>query len=850
MATRGGIKAGHAYILIEALDKTEAAFKTVANRLNNLSQKFLITGRQTALYTAALTIPMVSAINTARDFSDEILYLQSKLRATDQDMIPLIGHIKELAKSSTFVALEITQAASALAEGGFSRKEIADSLRAVMDLSRGARMGLDESAKLVVDSIRTFELSSAEANKVVDAFIIASKNGTINVQELAQSFSYSALSANQMGMSLEETLAALSAMSLRMLKSTKAGTSLNQMIQSLSISHEKLAAIGVSGFTKEGGEKPILNILTELALATRKMSTLERSRTLVDIFNVRGVRASLALADDMGKAINEMSATMEEITNSAGFARSAADLMDRDLGGAIRRIIASINLLKIEIGLSLTAKFKAMSDHIAPLIHGLAIFVRNNKHLVVQISVAISVLAAYSVVMLTLAGTLKILALALATTLTVVNFILLPLTVLKVTFLALIGILPTLGAGLLALGAFLAPIAIVLVKIVAVAALFYGALHGIDWLLNRIDAQDGTLLAGYIDAWNRNMREFTRVSNNAATVAVSTWTSVSNVFRQAIANVTAYLRRIYMSVTEYFAEVFGHSSGIATETWSRLVDAIKQGDLEAAVRIAVIGIRGIWEVLLVDMRIGWLRLSFGLEEMIIRTTSFFKESWYEAIKAIYEALKNPISITPFKALQSIPGEDPIKGLIRRLEELEKFRKNPFGRTMEMVTSVGEGIANPDAALKRVREQTARDLSTNQKQFEADLVKLQKTLEYEMEKFRMELGKQRIIQADLGGKITDEQRTLKDVFKDLADSVGQAAQEIAAIAAPDTVMRGSPDSFDTLWKNQQLSILMDQRSLLQQMVDYLTRPSNNNLNPQFRPNTNSNQTILQILEVGR
>lgn len=407
MANRSAIKAGHAYILIEAMDKSGTVLNNIAKRLDGLSQRFLFVGRQAMLLGTAMSIPMGSAVNAAREFSDEVLFLQSVLGATDADIAPLVKRIKELGATTSYTAAEVAQAATSLAQGGFNQAKILDSLQAVLDMARGARMELGTTADILVDTLTLFSMPASKASEVADKFFIAAKNGTITVADLAQSFSYTGQSAAEMGYDLDQTLSILSSMSLRMLKATKAGTSLNQFITSLATRSEDIEKLlHITPFDAKGQAKNGLVILRDIAEVSKTLSQRERLSIFEKIFNVRGERAALAIANGLDLVFDSVT----EMKDSFGAARKAREKMDSGIGGSIRRMASGFNLLKIEVGLALEETFENLEKSLLPFLAGLGKFVQKNPELVREVAKTIVALFAYGTAIISIGIALRLAA--------------------------------------------------------------------------------------------------------------------------------------------------------------------------------------------------------------------------------------------------------------------------------------------------------------------------------------------------------------------------------------------------------------------------------------------------------
>ncbi len=648
MSSAASVKAGHAYILIDAIDRTDKVLQHVQNKLNVLSSRFAYAGIGAKMLGVFLSIPIASAIRSASEFSDEILFLQSILGHTPEMMEPLVNKIKQVTREGSFMAADVARAAVALAQGGFKDKQIADSLGAVLNLARGARMELGPASDLLVDTLTLFEMHSSRANEVADKFFIAAKNGTIDVADLAQSFSYTGLSARNMGLSLDETLSALSAMSLRMLKSTKAGTSLNQLFESFAVNADKLRAIGVDPF-KDGNPKDIVSVLTEIALATRRMTTEQREAALIDIFNVRGKRSAGALA--AADAIHAISSSITEMSHKEGIAAEAAKTMDSGIGGAIRRILKEIDLLKIEMEPGLTNALKAVEKEILPVIHGLGIYLGRNQELVTTLLKTVAGLFLYGAAMLAAAiatrvlGTLvgittvafKILRAVLVTLTVVAKGVTLAIRGITIASTALWAITRTaMIAGYIraaaAISFTIAKLAALRAAIIAttiVQLLMHGSIYAALVIMSswfHMFALGTLILGGYFwlltrnykktDDMNSSMQEATK-SSRGLFDSLSGFSSLGSSLKSAFMNIGTALREVSAEIASSFIRSFGMIPTVWKETWDKMYELMSAGDFDAVMQVITESLKAQWDLMTLGMERSWVDLLKAMTETFV-----------------------------------------------------------------------------------------------------------------------------------------------------------------------------------------------------------------------------------------
>ena len=390
MSAGGGVKAGRAFVVFDVLDKTAKGMNAIAGRLDNMARRVGNLGRQLTIIGSAISVPFVMAINSAKDLTDELLALKAVLQADSAEMETLEKRIRGLGKSTSFTSIQVAEAATNLARGGFSSQEIRDSLKNVLDLARGGQLEMSRAATIMVDSIRNFGLTTADSESVASSFFVAATKGTITVEELAQAFKFSGGSMAELGLSLNEGLAVLSQISKAMLKGTIGGTSFNQMLLAVGKNADKLRDIGVEPFDASGQLKDSLTLFRDLAATLRAMPPAERLPVMADIFNVRGMRAAGA----MTRLMKDIDEAFIAIENSAGRAAEASQIMDSGIGGSIRRIISAATDLKESVGIAFTETFQRVEKAIIPVLNRLSDWAAQNEELFIQAAkVAIGITA-------------------------------------------------------------------------------------------------------------------------------------------------------------------------------------------------------------------------------------------------------------------------------------------------------------------------------------------------------------------------------------------------------------------------------------------------------------------------
>ncbi|RLF09658.1 MAG: phage tail tape measure protein, partial [Thermoprotei archaeon] len=198
--------------------------------------------------------------------------------------------------------------------------------------------------------LRAFSLSADQAAHVVDVLVNASIKGIATAREFAYALSYCSGIAAQMGLSLEETVAALVAMNNQGIQATYAGRYLMRMLQDLIEHSDKL---GFSIYDASGRLLSLSEIIARLEERLEQFSTdEERAAYLTEIFGTQGMRAALALlkASYAGERGAGALRALTEAMSKAGTATAIFEEQMGTLAGTLARARARIQDAMLAIG--------------------------------------------------------------------------------------------------------------------------------------------------------------------------------------------------------------------------------------------------------------------------------------------------------------------------------------------------------------------------------------------------------------------------------------------------------------------------------------------------------------------
>jgi len=243
-----------------------------------------------------------------------------------------------------FSAVEAAKALESLVKAGLSGEEAANALRSALQMARIENISTAEASDMLVGIMNQFGYVAADSAKVVDALVNASVAGVDTAGDFALALSYCGAQAASMGLSLEETLAALVALNNQGIAAEKAGRYLGSMLQDLVEHSDKL---GFSIYDVNGNLLPFFQIIGYLNEKLRSFgSQAERDAYIAEVFGSQSQRAALSLlnlGDETTSAADMFIQLQMAMGKTGTSAQLTSELMDTLRGQLMQSQAAAVN---------------------------------------------------------------------------------------------------------------------------------------------------------------------------------------------------------------------------------------------------------------------------------------------------------------------------------------------------------------------------------------------------------------------------------------------------------------------------------------------------------------------------
>ncbi len=326
LATRDALKANSGSI-VNASKRASTSLRGVETRANSTGAALR---RAFALFGGVMIARNI--IKTMSSFGQSMATVQAVTKATAADFEELTKKALDLGIKTRFSATDAADALVNLSRAGFSTKEALASVAQTLSLAQAGGLGLSEAADITASSLRGFRIEATESGRVTDVLTVAANSANTTVGQLGEGIKFVAPIAAGLGVSFENTSAALGILSDSGLKASLAGTGLRRVMAEMEAPGEKLQQI-LARVGKTGDDVRVSQVGLSGALKALQAAGIDTGEAL-EAFGQRGGPAFEILVNN----IPNVEKFTEKLKDAKGAAAEAAATMDNTLQGALLRV--------------------------------------------------------------------------------------------------------------------------------------------------------------------------------------------------------------------------------------------------------------------------------------------------------------------------------------------------------------------------------------------------------------------------------------------------------------------------------------------------------------------------------
>lgn len=383
---------------VKTFKDAQDAVKTFEKKSNSMTTAVGNVMRSTgASMTKYVTAPLigigVAAGKVGGDFEAQMSRVKAISGATGDAFEQMKQQAIDLGAKTAFSAKESADGMENLASAGFNAQEIMKAMPGLLDLAAVSGGDVALASENTATALRGFGLEASEAGHVADVFARAAADTNAEVGDMGEALKYVAPVANSMGISLEETAAAIGIMSDAGIKGSQAGTTLRGALSRLArptkAMQDTMDNLGVSFYDADGKMKPLKTQVELLKKAFEGLTPEQQQNALVTLYGQESLSGMMALIDKGPDSLGKLTKSLKD---SDGAADDMARTMQDNMNSSIEQMFGAFESAAIVIQKILAPSIKKVADAISGLVEKFVSAPESTQRLVVAIgAIAIAI---------------------------------------------------------------------------------------------------------------------------------------------------------------------------------------------------------------------------------------------------------------------------------------------------------------------------------------------------------------------------------------------------------------------------------------------------------------------------
>lgn len=381
---------------VKTFKDAQEAVKTFEKKSNSMTTAVGSIMKSTgASMTKYISAPLfgvgVAAAKVGGDFEEQMSRVKAISGVTGKSFDELRQQAVDLGAKTAFSAKESAAGMENLASAGFSAQEIMKAMPGLLDLAAVSGGDVALASENTATALRGFGLEASEAGHVADVFARAAADTNAEVGDMGEALKYVAPVANSMGISLEETAAAIGIMSDAGIKGSQAGTTLRGALSRLArptkAMQDTMDNLGVSFYDADGKMKPLKTQVELLKKAFEGLTPEQQQNALVTLYGQESLSGMMALIDKGPDSLGKLTKSLKD---SDGAADDMARTMQDNMNSSIEQMFGAFESAAIVIQKILAPSIKKVADAISGLVEKFVSAPESTQKLIVAIGLIVA----------------------------------------------------------------------------------------------------------------------------------------------------------------------------------------------------------------------------------------------------------------------------------------------------------------------------------------------------------------------------------------------------------------------------------------------------------------------------
>lgn len=348
---------------VQAVNKYKDTINNVGSSMRNI-------GSNMSMY---FTLPVVAgfgaAIKTGADFEGQMSRVGAIAGSSKSQLKAMSDQAVELGAKTSLSASEVAKGMEELAALGMNTNQIMKAMPGVISAAEASGADLATTATIMASSLNSFNLKASDSGHVADLLATAANDSAADVQYMGDALKYAGTPAHSLGVTLEDTSAAIEIMSNSGLEGSQAGTALRasfiRLANPTKKSQKQLDALGVSLTNSKGEFVGMPQLIGQFKNGLQDMSKEQKLAAVAQVVGTEAASGFLSLIDAGPQKVQKYS---DSLKNSNGASKEAADKMKDNLKGALEQLGGAFESLGITIGTAFAPVLKGLAKVVTFLV--------------------------------------------------------------------------------------------------------------------------------------------------------------------------------------------------------------------------------------------------------------------------------------------------------------------------------------------------------------------------------------------------------------------------------------------------------------------------------------------------
>lgn len=335
--------------LADAARRADSRLNSVGGRTNGMRRYADETGRArremahlaTLLTGGAFAIGGAELLKMGGEYQQAMNTFGAVTGATSMQMQRAAATADQLGNDLSLPGATATDAAESmveLAKAGFRTDQAISSTRASLVLASAAQVDAADSAKYLGDMMDQFGMGADQASQAADTLAATANAASGDIIDIYYAMKYAGPVANGLGVSMQETAAAVGMLGKAGILGQTAGTTLRGMFANLAAPTkqmtEGLEAMGIQAWDAQGNFKGLRYVIEGLSHAQHEMSQQDFAAAVKKAMGKPAMSGAIALAH---QGVDSFDALMQAVSDT-GAASDIAAAKGKGLAGAMLQL--------------------------------------------------------------------------------------------------------------------------------------------------------------------------------------------------------------------------------------------------------------------------------------------------------------------------------------------------------------------------------------------------------------------------------------------------------------------------------------------------------------------------------